>query len=155
MAKRKKKRATNKAGRPTKYKEEYCRQIIEYFDIEPTREVDVVTTFKNGTTRESTEERPNHLPFFANFAYSIGSNPQRLLEWCKKFPKFQEAYTRAKALQKQHLVVCGLLGLFNSKFAVFTAKNITEWRDKQELEHSGKDGQPIPVQIVDYRKADG
>lgn len=142
----------NKGGRKTKYKQEYCEKIIKFFDIEPTKEVDVVTTFKNKTTRESTEERPNHLPFFADFAAKIGVNGDTIVEWAKKHKEFTAAYTRAKALQKQHLVTCGLLGLYNSKFAVFTAINITDMRDKREHEVGGKDGKPIPIAIVDFGK---
>jgi len=144
-----------KIGRPTNYKPEYCQAIIDFFSIKSTKEVPVVTTFKNGTIRNSTEERPNHLPFFADFAAKIGVTDATVVNWTKKFPDFLASYTRAKSLQKQHLVICGLLGLFNPKFAVFTAKNITDMRDKQEFEHSGKDGKPIPVAIVDFTKADG
>ena len=76
--------------------------------------------------------------FLSNFAHKIGVCHDTLLEWCKRHPEFSEAYTCAKELQKQHLIECGLLGLFNSKFAIFTAKNITDMRDKQEIEHDIK-----------------
>lgn len=124
-----------KQGRPTKYKSEYCKAIIEFFSIEPTKEIDVVTTFKNGTTRETTEERPNHIPFFADFAAKIGVTDATVVNWTKKHEEFLSAYMRAKALQKQHLITCGLLGLYNPKFAIFTAINITDMRDKQIIEH--------------------
>lgn len=127
-------------ARPTKYKPEYCKEIIDFFDIKPTKEVDVVTTFKNGTTKTSTEERPNHIPFFADFAAKIGVTDATIVNWTKKNKEFLSAYTRAKSLQKQLLITCGLLGLYNSKFAVFTAKNITDMRDKREFEHGVSDG---------------
>jgi hypothetical protein len=129
-----------KAGRPTKYRPEYCQAIVEYFSVEPTYEVPVTITFKNGTEKESTEERPTQLRFLSNFADSIGVDPDTLLEWCRKHKEFSGAYTRAKALQKQHLVTCGLLGLYNSKFAVFTACNITDMRNKEEHTHGVTDG---------------
>ena len=122
-------------GRPTTYKPEYCKMIIEYFDVDPTKVVETKYTNKKGETWTKDEIVANALRFLSMFAYSIGSNPQRLLEWCKEFPEFQEAYTQAKELQKQHLIECGLLGLFNSKFAIFTAKNITTMRDKVEVDH--------------------
>lgn len=121
-------------ARPTKYKLEYCQKLIDFFDIEPTREVPVVTTFKNGTTRETTEERPEQLRFLSEFAKEIGVCHDTLLEWCKKHKEFSVAYTRAKELQKKHLITCGLLGLYNSHFAIFTAKNITDMQDKQTYE---------------------
>jgi hypothetical protein len=127
-------------GRPTKYKPEYCKAIIDYFSVEPTYEVPVTITFKNGTTKESTEERPTHLRFLSNFADSIGVDDKTLENWSKQHKDFLRAYTRAKALQKQHLVTCGLLGLYNSKFAVFTACNITDMRNKEEHTHGVTDG---------------
>lgn len=135
-------------GRPTKYEPEYCQEIIDFFSVEPTREVDVVTTFKNGTTKESTEERPNHIPFFADFADKIGVNGDTIVEWAKRHEEFSAAYMRAKALQKQHLITCGLLGLYNSKFAVFTAINITDMRDKQEHNIGGQPNNPIGLQAL-------
>lgn len=149
MAEEKQKHA---GGRPTKYKTEYCEKLIEFFDIEPTAEVPVVTTFKNGTTRESTELRANDLRFLSAFARKIGVCHDTLCEWCKVYPEFSEAYARAKALQKEHLIICGLQDLYNSRFAMFTAKNITDMRDKTEHELTGKDGKPIPLQIVDFSK---
>lgn len=134
---KKKSAKKNKGGRPTKYKKEYCRKIIEFFDIGPTREVEVVTAFKNGTEKISTEERANHLPFFSKFAKSIGVHDNTLELWCKKYPEFMCAYTRAKHLQKQHLITCGLLGLYNHAFAKFVAINITDMRDQKNIELGG------------------
>lgn len=133
----------------TKYKPEYCQAIIDFFTIDPTREVPVVTKFKNGTVRESSEERPNPLRFFADFAISIGVTDATVVNWAKKHDDFLSAYTRAKALQKAHLITCGLLGLFNSKFAVFTACNITDMSDKQELR---ADFKQIPATVEELEK---
>ncbi|MBE3036880.1 MAG: hypothetical protein IMZ70_07370, partial [Candidatus Atribacteria bacterium] len=116
---------------------EYCKKIIEFFEIEPTREVEVVTTFKNGTERVSHEEKPNHLRFLNKFARSIGVCHDTLIEWTKRYPEFSAAYTHAKALQKEHLITCGLLGLYNPAFAKFTAINITDMRDQQETKLTG------------------
>ncbi len=136
-----------KRGRPSKYKPEFCKAIVKFFDIEPTREVPVTTVYKNGTERESTEERANHLPFFSNFAHSIGVNDDTIVKWSKKYPDFNAAYTRAKALQKQHLITCGLLGLYNPVFAKFTAINITDMKDTSGIELGGKNGEPITVKV--------
>lgn len=110
---------------------------MEFFSIEPTREVITTITCKNGTTIEKPEERPAHLPFFGAFARSIGVNEDTIVEWAKAHPEFSVAYAQAKDLQKSILITCGLLGLYNPVFAKFTAVNITNWRDKQDIEHSG------------------
>jgi hypothetical protein len=124
-------------GQPTKYHKKYCKQIIEFFTIEPTRSVIVKTITKGDAKTEETEERPERLRFLSNFAAEIGVDSDTLLEWAEKHPKFSGAYARAKELQKQHLITCGLFKLFDGKFTKFTAINITDMKDKQEVAHSG------------------
>jgi hypothetical protein len=153
--KKKKAKKPKKNGRPTKYRKSFCKQIIKYFSVEPTKEVKVSYTNRKGEKWTKTELAAEPLMFLSNFAAKIGVCHDTLLEWCKVHPEFSEAYARAKELQKQHLIKCGLLGLFNSHFAIFTGKNIAGMKDKQEHEHTGKDGKPIPVQIVDFRGVDG
>jgi hypothetical protein len=131
-------------ARPTKYKRRYCNDIIAYFDVEPYQEVAVrVTDKKSGREYINDELRANDLPFFAGFARSIGVSRDTLVEWTTVWPEFSVAHKRCKELQEQMLAVNGLQGLYNASFAIFTAKNVAGWRDKQELEHTGKDGAPI------------
>jgi len=139
--KKPKKKKAKKPGRPTKYRKSFCTQIIKYFTVEPTKKTEG-------------ELIANKLVFLSNFAHHIGVSHETLHEWCKVHPEFSVAYAHAKELQKQHLIHCGLLGLFNSHFAIFTAKNIADMKDKQEVEVGGKDGKPIPVQIVDFKGID-
>jgi hypothetical protein len=140
-------------GRPTKYKEEYCQEIVEYFDIDPTVEVDVVHTYKNGDTVEKSELRANNLRFLSGFARKIGVCHDTLLEWTKKHPEFSEAYKIAKSLQKEHLITCGLQGLFQSTAFIFTAKNITDMRDQKAIDHTSG-GEPLKPQVVVFGKVD-
>lgn len=112
------------AGRPSKYDPKYCEEIVKYFSIEP---YDVW----------GEKKVPNDLPLFCGFAASINVSRDTLLEWTKKHDEFSGAYNKCKELQKNILVVNGLLGLYNSGFAQFTAKNITDMEDKVENKHSG------------------
>ena len=120
-------------GRPPAYKTEYCQAIIDFFDIEPYREVEVTIKSKNGNVITKDELRANPLPFLSRFAESIGVTHKCLLGWVHRYPEFSTAYARAKQLQKAMLVENGLQGLYNSHFAIFTAKNITDMRDVQEI----------------------
>jgi len=147
MAKKKAKK--RKPGRPTKYKKAYCKKIIEFFTTEPTREEEIVTKFRNGTEKISTEERANPLKFFSDFAASIGVNDDTVVEWTKRHSEFSAAYTRAKALQKQHLITCGVLGLYNPIFAKFTATNITDMKDHTSQDFTSK-GEKIVPQVVTF-----
>jgi hypothetical protein len=124
-------------GRPTIFKEEYCEQIIKYFDIEPYEIKKIEKTNRDGTKEEKFIELVSDLPLFSKFAVKIGVHRETLLNWCKKYPEFLDAYKKAKELQRNILITNGLRGNYQTAFAIFTAKNVTDLRDKQEIEHSG------------------
>jgi hypothetical protein len=123
----------NEGGRPTDYKAEYCQSLIEWFEIEPNREVEL-PHYKDGeVTWTDTKTVANKLPKFHEFAKSIGVTHQTLLNWCDAHIEFFAAYTRAKELQKFFLIENGLNGCYNPAFAIFVSKNITDMKDKQEI----------------------
>ena len=130
-------------GRPTKYKPEYCQEIIEFFSIPPSREVEVVQYDKSGNDHVTYQTKANPIPFFAAFARKIGVNDDTIVEWEKVHPEFSAAYKKAKELQKEFLIENGLAGLYNATFAIFTAKNITDMRDVRDFNNNVilKDGE--------------
>lgn len=133
-------------GRPTKYKPEYCDAIVAFFDGPRTQErVKSVTTGKNDYEKTEYETVPLPLPTLAKFARSIGVSHDTILEWASKHKEFSAAYNSVKHLQKEFLVDNGLGGLYPPASFIFTAKNVTDMRDKNETELTGKDGGPIPV----------
>lgn len=128
-------------GRPTKYKKEYCEQIIEFFSRPPYEEIEVRHHNKDGKVyKTEIKRKPNDLPFLFEFAREIGVSDRTLERWAKRNSEFCRAYKEAKELQKAFLITNGLLGLYNPTFAIFTAKNITDMRDKKniEIEEEGK-----------------
>ncbi len=127
-------------GRPTKYDPQYSEDILEYFSVEPWREVPVVTTYKDGTTKEDSKMVANDLPTFEGFARKIAVHRETLLNWLESYPEFFDAYKRAKDIQKDLLITNGLQGLYSAPFAIFTAKNITDMKDKTETEVTNPDG---------------
>ena len=108
--------------------------LVDYFRIEPTREEEITTTYKDGRTETKTEERPNHLRFFSGFARENHLHIDTLNEWTRVYPEFSDAYKMAKELQKEHLITCGLLGLYQPAAYIFTAKNIAGMVDKLGLD---------------------
>lgn len=154
------KNGKNVGGRPTKYKPEYCEQIVRYFSRRPTRRVEIKHYDKTGAYKWSDwrlEARP--LPTFLEFSMKIGVDDDTLVEWSKeenkaKYPGFSAAYARAKELQKRFLIENGLNGSFNPQFAIFVAKNITDMKDKQEMDHN-PDGKPIQISVVSYEPKNG
>ena len=111
----------NKGGRPTKYKPEYCKEIIKYFSTEPYSKT------------KDHKFIPNRLPTLLRFAMSIGVNVDTLHEWVRQNKEFSEAFNTAKELYKQFLSDNGLLGLYNSNFAKFIAINTTDMIEKVQV----------------------
>ena len=130
----------NSEGRPSKYKEVYCQEIIDFFDIEPYRTEEITITYKNGDTRTDEKEVANNLLFISGFAKKIGVSHSTINLWAKKHSEFSLALKEAKRLQKEHLITNGLRNNFAQPFAIFTMKNICGWRDKTDTEHSFDDG---------------
>lgn len=136
MIKRKPTVRKKKVGRPTKYRPEFCQQMIEWFDRELTilKEVEKISPCGAITIME---EKPNKPPMFGDFARNkIKTNHQTMLEWTKKFPEFNEAYKECKEIQQEFIIMGCLMGHLNSSFGRFTMKNISDWRDKIETDSS-------------------
>lgn len=125
----------NLGGRPTKYKPEYCQQIIDYFNIKPYKKSKEITTFKDGNKKEKIILIPCDLPTIEGFAEKIDVNIDTLHEWKKKHKEFSDALGRAKALQKKILIVNGLKGLYQSNFAIFVTSNLTKFRQKTDIKN--------------------
>ena len=117
-----------------------CRFDEERGGYYPIREdlKDVTITSRNGNVITKHESIPKHPRFLIGFCMLIDVDINTIHDWAAKYPEFHRAYTRAKELYKEHLGVCGALGLFNSQFTQFLAKNTTDWTDKNIIEHEGK-----------------
>ena len=119
------------AGRPTKYKKEYCQDIKKFFS-------------KSLTITQDPE-----LPFFSAYAREIKVNTDTLHEWKKKHKEFSEAYKECKHIQEEILAKFALEGKFNSTFSIFTAKNILGWRDVKEVKTENKTEHDISPALAD------
>ena len=136
-------------GKSSKYKKQYCEQIIKFFSRDPYKEVEVKHYGTDGTLRRTEIKRiPNDLPFLSAFAHKIGVSVRTLERWAKVHPEFSGACKRAKELQKEFLITNGLLGLYNPTFAIFAAKNLTDMRDQQNLKIDNELMQPTGIIIL-------
>jgi hypothetical protein len=121
-----------KSGPPSKYKEAYNNEVIEYL--------------AQGYS-------------VAAFAGHIGVDKTTVFDWLKKYPEFAASYQIAKGKSLafwEGLLIAAAKGETKAAPAVliFGVKNRgpEEWRDVQSLEHSGKDGKPIKTQEVSSRE---
>jgi hypothetical protein len=125
-------------GRPTKYRPEYCEQIIEYFDRPPQQMVYKKTYYASGQIKsEEPVVLAEQFPTFQGFADTIEVHIDTLHEWRKVHEEFSEAYARAQQLQEKIWLVNGMGGQYNSQFAQFFGKNCLGYKDRQETELSG------------------
>lgn len=139
MAKKKTtKKVKRKVGCPTKYKPEYCEKIIEFFDREPWTPKTQESLSRTGEKVSIITNVPCKLPTYERFAFEVGVHRDTLHEWCKNHPKFSDAYKKCKDLQKEILIQNGLFAFYDKSFAIFTAKNVTDMRDKVEVEQSSE-----------------
>lgn len=150
-----------KRGQPTKWRPEHNEALVKYFDIPPSKTVTRVKRVK-GELVEVEEIVAAEFPTLEGFAASIDVDVDCMSNWANadrdamengeesKYPGFFGAYKKAKQLQKALLITNSMAGRYHPIFSIFVAKNVTDMRDKQELEHTGKDGSPLflPTSIV-------
>ena len=128
-------KSANPVGRPSLYKEEYCDTIVKYFDVAPISMTIKRELNKDGTIKSEVEiPVANTMPTLQRFAHTIGVHVDTMIEWCRVYPKFSEAYARAKQLQEDIWMTNSLLGLYNAQFAQFYGKNCLGYKDKVETE---------------------
>ncbi len=117
------------AGRPTLYDPAYCEVVVE--------------TMREGKSLMSV-------------AANLGVSRATLNVWMDAHPEFLDAVSRGKALcaeaWEQIAITNAKTGQGNATLTVFGLKNMArdEWRDKQELEHTGEGGGPMQIQEVKH-----
>ena len=124
-------------GQPTKYKPEYCQQLIDYFSIEPLKIVAEQKIIGTEGGKYVSRRLPQRFPWFEGFARKIGVHRNTLKNWCAEHPEFAEAYDTAKDLQREFIVDVALSGAAPPSFAIFTMKNVCGWRDERDLKLRG------------------
>jgi len=138
-----KKTTKHAGGRPSKYRDEFCQQIIDYFRDAPLLDEVEIPHYKDGeVTWTDTKRFPAIFPTLVQFAKSIGVSYPTVYDWQDEKsdryrPEFSTAYARAKMMQKNFLIQAGLSGVYNAQFTVFVAKNVTDMRDKQDIAIDG------------------
>jgi hypothetical protein len=117
-------------GRPTKYKPEYCQQLIDYME-EDGDPVKRPVVYEGQVIDNIVGYLPN---FFVSFARKLGVSVDTIQEWKKVYPEFSAAYKKAQAIQLDKMVKGSIAGVYNSAGAIFALKNMFGWRDKQEID---------------------
>ena len=117
------------SGRPTKYNEELCDEVI--------------SLGKQGFS-------------VTQIAYELDIHKDTLYEWKKKHPEFSDAIKKARDYAQgfwEHQLRTAALGMNpegvtpNPTLMIFQMKNRfpDEWREKQTTEHVGKDDTKLEI----------
>lgn len=118
---------TKKAGRPTKYRPKYCRQVITFFQRQARPGSPMVTLL--------------------DFATSIPKvSVDAVFEWETKYPDFRQSVKTALRFQERQLTHNGLEGTWNPAMSIFLLKNNHHYSDR--LEHTGPEGDPLRLMIA-------
>jgi len=142
------------AGRPSKYKKQYCEEIIRFFDVPQTKIQKVTQITASGVT-EFHKEVPENLPTIIGFARKIGVLSETLKEWADKYEEFSVSYRKALELEKEFLIQNGLKGFYQPNIFQFIASNLTDMKNKETKEHTGADGGPVQTKItVEFIQSD-
>lgn len=132
-------------GRPTKYDPKYCQDLIDFFNVEPYREL----SDQNGKEYLM----PGRFPTLAGWCAKHGIHRGTMHEWNQKHPEFFNAYKIAKEMQEDLLIRGGIAGAYATAFAVFTAKNAIGWRDKpiedERAEENAKRNYTVTLKVED------
>lgn len=126
-----------RTGSPPKYDPKYVQEFIDYFSEPPYREVLKKIVTKQGDVVEVPVNEATDFKSLAGFAIKIGVHRDTLHQWAKEFPDFSDVYSRAKDFQENFLTVNGAKTLIQPQFGMFIAKNVTDFKDKREVELSG------------------
>lgn len=148
--------------RPTDYKEEYCKDIVDYFercqaeilyDIKwfmPNKNVtvedilnphakqlweEVNTTLQAWAVKQIDQKLVmQRFPTFIRYARTIWVNKTTLYEWADKYEEFSNAMNDCRDIAEAILLENWLQWLYNSTFAQFLLKNNHWYKDKQEID---------------------
>lgn len=118
-----------KNGAPTKYKPEYDKKILDYFN-------GYINKISNKSV-DQLKQITQPFPSFDDFAASIGVSEEIIFDWEKRYPSFRLSYKRSQQLIKRFFVIMGTSGVYHPVFAIFTAKNMTDMRDNIDLTSKG------------------
>lgn len=139
------------SGQPTTYKAKYCKMMIEYFNSDPYKVVNITEITKDGESVSKEVLEPNDLPLLSGFAISIGVNRDTLKDWAEKHQEFALAYQMCKDIQDRNLITNGLRGLYNPSYAQLVSKNYLGMKDMKDVTSDNKPIQSKTYMIPSFR----
>jgi len=138
---------TMKTGRPTKYKPEYCQDIIDYFDkpLVTQGKKQTVVGVRVVDLKCDVVQPPL---FLCDYAKKIGVETSTLWEWGQTYPEFSKALKRVDELQERMFVAQGSVGNYTPYITGLVLRNKHGWRDKVDHSLTGANDGAIKVEQI-------
>ena len=140
-------------GRPRKYEspEQMQVKIDEYF--ESCFRDEFITTDKGLIIYDAAGMPRTQIIQFKPFTITglclgLDLDMDGLLKYEKEYNEFGGTVKKAKLRIEEDNQIGALTNKRNPIFTIFSLKNNFGWADKQEIEHSGKDGGPLNIVIT-------
>jgi preprotein translocase subunit Sec63 len=115
-------------GGQSKYKPEYCEEMLEYFNRGLYKE-----------TKTFNKKELNDLPTFQYYSAVIRSiTHQTLLNWAAEHKEFGEVFNKCKKIQENILVQGGISRAYDPGFVKFILNSVSD-TFKEKIEHTVDD----------------
>jgi hypothetical protein len=121
----------------SKYKSEYCEELLEFFRVPEAEEKWSRSYYESGAIKsEAPIILPPKLPTFELFAAKIGVTVGTLEHWCEKYPRFATIYAHAKEIQKGIIILNAMTKQYDANFAKFLLANNHGMKEAREKDTS-------------------
>lgn len=134
-------RKKHPGGRPTKYKPEYCQDLIDYFRV-PRPD-------------PANPQSMAYFPTLDGWCCTIGITRQTISDWVKVHPEFSHSYDISQQLGRNQLMHGGLSEKYNASFAKFVGVNlgmISEHTKTESKVDANVNVTGININFVDKKK---
>lgn len=116
---------------------EYDPKIIDamydyFYNAEKTKVVEETVYLKNGEIREISKEVANTPPHFSEFCRKKNIPYRKFKLWLTLYDELYDAYEDCNEIIKEFIIDNGLVGKYQSNFAIFAATNLTDMKVKTE-----------------------
>ena len=154
---------SEKGGRPTEYKEEYCDEVDVYLK-ENKDEYEMIDDYKedekpvaNDTELKILKRKERrkgiikvNLPTIEGFALRLNVSEKTLYNWRDKHPKFLQSLGKINREQKKRLLNMGLSGEYNSTIAKLILSSNHGMVERSDITTKDKELPKSIINLKDY-----
>lgn len=123
-----------------KITQKFIDDMYKYFNDAPkVKQYEETVWLKGGEYKSVQKEASCPPPIMSEYVRSKGISYQYFKKAAKEIPELREAIMDCEEIIKEFIIYHGLNGNYQSQFAIFTAKNLTDMKDKSEVQQTNVD----------------